>query len=343
MDKIIIKHYDQKDAEEETTAFDPDDYISAATGGDSSCGQTRSGKQFHRSSQSPGEEVILAGSKRRIVMREKPCSEAERAILDQVRAAEEVCRALGVETGDTGTADALVNQVATDVDLICRVATEASNLKGTFVRALKDSAASIKAVVEVLRERTASEEVPKLQSENSRLRRDLDDLRRLVVELREHHSEQVAPTCLPRQGQDFAEELRASVDASVGRMIDARLTGMEEWLPPAKTFRPPLAADKRTEKTTQKAPSSITTSAPVQKRRAPATEESEPVWEAGDGQWTTVVRRKKKKSKKTTAKTCAAAAAAAPTPKKKAQPQPQPQRRGCGIQGWPPLVLRRCY
>ncbi|CAH2104800.1 unnamed protein product [Euphydryas editha] len=116
-------------------------------------------------------------------MWEEPYSEAARAILEQMREAEERRRALGVETGDTRTANTLVNQVATGVDLICRISARSSNLKGAFLLALNDAAASIKVVVEALRERSASDEVRKLQAENSRLKRELDALRRQVMEL----------------------------------------------------------------------------------------------------------------------------------------------------------------
>ncbi|CAH2093282.1 unnamed protein product [Euphydryas editha] len=125
----------------------------------------------------------------------------------------------------------------------------------------------------------------------------MDDLCRQVEEFHKQRSEQAAPTCLPRQEEGIIEEIRASVVALVGRMIDARLAGIKEWLPPEQTLRPPLVADKRREKTTQKAPSSTITPASVRKRRAPLTEESAPACKAGDGQRTTVVGRKKKKSK----------------------------------------------
>ncbi|CAH2096610.1 unnamed protein product [Euphydryas editha] len=199
------------------------------------------------------------------------------------------------------------------------VATRSSNLKGTFQRALKNAAASIKTVVEALRERTASEEVRRLQAENSSLRRDLDDLRRQVVELRGQRSQQSAPTCLQRPEEGLVEKVSASVIRSVGRMIDARFAGLEDRLLPAKTLRPPLAADrKKKERTTQKAPSSSATPAPVKKRRAHVSEEAALAVQTGDGEWTTVAKRAKKK--KTAPMSYAAAAAATPASK---GPQPQ--------------------
>ncbi|CAH2109088.1 unnamed protein product [Euphydryas editha] len=164
-----------------------------------------------------------------------------------------------------------------------------------------------------------AEEVRRLQAENSRLRRDLEDLRRQVVELREQNSSNAAPTCLPRREEGLAEEVSASVIRSVGRMIDARFAGFEDRLLPAKTLRPPLAADRRKEKTMQKAPSSSAKPAPVRRRRPHASEELAPAVKAGDGEWTTVAKRKRKKAPKSYAAAAATAATSAPK-----GPQPQP-------------------
>ncbi|CAH2104359.1 unnamed protein product [Euphydryas editha] len=268
MEKFIITHFENKDMGSESTAVDSDDYSSAATAGETSSGQTRSGKRFRSSPRATGEgSVILAGCKKRILMREEPCTEAERAIEEQVRAAEEGRRALGLDVGDARTADALCKQVVTDVDLIYKVATRSSNLKSMFARALKDSAASIKAVVEALRDRSASEEVRKLQAENNRLRRDLDDLHK-QVELRKHRSELVASTCLPRQGGGLVEEVTASVVETVTRILDARLAGIEERLPPEKVLRPPLAADRRREEA-KIAPASVPMAKKPKKKKRP--------------------------------------------------------------------------
>ncbi|CAH2107673.1 unnamed protein product [Euphydryas editha] len=170
------------------------------------------------------------------------------------------------------------------------MATRSLNLKGTFARALKDSAASIKALVEAIRERSVSDEVRKLQAENSRLRCELDDFCRQVVELQQNCSQQVAPTYLPGQGEDLIEKIQSSHLAAVGRLIDARFAGVEEWLPSQKTLRPPLAADRKKERTTTKAPSSSATPALGRKRRPPTNEVSGPARQNGDGEWTTVTK-----------------------------------------------------
>ncbi|CAH2085123.1 unnamed protein product [Euphydryas editha] len=244
MKPIVLKFYKNKDkdAGEESTMLDSDDYSSAATGSDGG----KRGKRPHESPQpSGGGELILAGCKRRIVRREEPGSEAERAMTEQMRAAEEGRRALGLDTGDPRTADVLARQAATDVDIICTVAARSSNLKGTFQRALQDAAASIKAIVAAFKDRTATDEVRKLQVENARLRSEMDELRQHVAELR--HERGTSSPILPIQtGRvEKLDEMRASITASVGRMFDARFAALEDRLLPERPLRPPLAADKK--------------------------------------------------------------------------------------------------
>ncbi|CAH2101838.1 unnamed protein product [Euphydryas editha] len=132
---------------------------------------------------------MLAGCKRRIIKRDEPCADIERDFEEQARAAEEGRRALGSDSGDPRTADALLKKAHQEIELICRVATRSSNLKGTFVHALKDAAASIQTVVEALKERTASDEVRKLQLENTHLRSEMQELKLQMEELRYQHRE----------------------------------------------------------------------------------------------------------------------------------------------------------
>ncbi|CAH2103736.1 unnamed protein product [Euphydryas editha] len=94
-----------------------------------------------------------------------------------------------------------------------------------------------------------------------------------VVELREQCSKQAAPTFLPKTEEGLLKEVRASVAASVGCMIDACFAGLEERLLREKTQRPPLAAS------TQK-PSPKT-----------ATSDGNP----DVGKWTNVIKNTKKK------------------------------------------------
>ncbi|CAH2100845.1 unnamed protein product [Euphydryas editha] len=104
--------------------------------------------------------------------------------------------------------------------------------------------------------------------------------------------------------EELVEEVRASMIGTLGRMLDAKLAGIEERLLPAKTLRPPLAADRRKEaadsrkEAAQKPKKKKKSSAP--KEKAPASND-----ESDGGEWVTVVRKTKKKS-------YAAAAASAP-------------------------------
>ncbi|CAH2083813.1 unnamed protein product [Euphydryas editha] len=248
---------------------------------------------------------------------------AEEEIAEQARAAEQSRKALGLDLGDSRTADALNKQALQDVDLILKVADRSRNLKRTFVHVIKEAAGSIKAVVEALHTRTAAEEVAKLQAENSRLEKQIAALRSELSELKEmtrSSAQTSSPAQPPRTDADVLEEFKASLLSSVDCMMNARLAGIEERLLPAKTLRPPLAADKK-RKVAQKA------SAPTPAPRTFRAQDKTPQPSASStaakttlacpndgGDWVTVVRKKKK------AKSYADAAAA-PAPKK-----PQPQR-----------------
>ncbi|CAH2092426.1 unnamed protein product [Euphydryas editha] len=267
-------------------------------------------------------------------MLEEPCIEAERAIEEQVRTAEEGRRALGLDVEDPRTADALCKQFGTDLDLIYEVAIRSSYFKGTSVHALKDAAASIKSVVEDLSARSASDDVRKLQLENARLRSEMQELRLQMEELR-HQRRNRAPATPSANGEDPPEEWKASMRGTMGRMLDARLAGLEEQLLPAKSLRPPLAADRIREdgqavpasaaKKKKLAPKTEPASGPASKKMTPRTEPA-PKEGPDGGEWTTVVKKTKKKK----AKSYAAAAAAAPVPSKPqslAQPKPKKARK----------------
>ncbi|XP_045542778.1 uncharacterized protein LOC123723616 [Papilio machaon] len=157
----------------------------------------------------------------------------------------------------------LHEQVQEDLEIIMKVATKSSNLKGTFVRALKDAAASIKEAVEVLGARTQTEETQQLQADNARLRAEMDALRKELAAIKEDlrtrgsagHSDpdvtmEAAPASRPPQTQTpsetlSVEEICRAVMVQVGGMMNARLASLEDRLLPEKNLRPPLAADTR--------------------------------------------------------------------------------------------------
>lgn len=134
---------------------------------------------------------------------------------------------------------------------IIEVAQKSGNLKGTFMKRLKDSAVLLQNIVEALVGRTAADEARHLQAENVRLRRETESLRSELKAYRREFSgmraELAATKAGPSEafGSDWMEEFRASIVASVGAILDARFAGIEDRLLPAAPIRPPLAADRR--------------------------------------------------------------------------------------------------
>ncbi|XP_045541165.1 uncharacterized protein LOC123722718 [Papilio machaon] len=169
----------------------------------------------------------------------------------------------------------LKEQVQEDLDIITKVATKSSNLKGTFVRALKDAAASIKEAVEVLGARTTTDETRQLQAANDRLKAEMADLRKELADLKEElrqrgsassHpdvTEKAAPASRPSQGIPSVEEICRTVLVQVGGMMNARLASLEDRLLPERTLRPPLAADKKKDGRTYAATLSRQSSTPA--------------------------------------------------------------------------------
>lgn len=163
-------------------------------------------------------------------------------------------------------ASADLNKLVLDnVDVIVNVATKSSHLKGTFQKALKDAAASIKEVTAVLLRRTVSEETAKLQADNVRLQADLADIRKELAELKSNlppprvDMEELPHVIVPNSWEEirtqdalphcggnnnWQEELVRSIMIQVGGMINARFEGLKDRLLPEKRIRPSLAADK---------------------------------------------------------------------------------------------------
>ncbi|XP_049884552.1 uncharacterized protein LOC126379775 [Pectinophora gossypiella] len=140
------------------------------------------------------------------------------------------------------TSAALANVVKTSLETITMVATKSSQLKGTYVRALKDAVKGIQEAVSQIRERTMSEEVMRLEAANSKLTREVADLRRDLQELRQRPSQPQSSE--PSLRQLLEETARANAEM-FGNMLNARLAGIEDRLLPEPRRRPPLAADAR--------------------------------------------------------------------------------------------------
>lgn len=170
---------------------------------------------------------------------------------------------LGLQTtedGDERLVEELNQRALQDLEVIGMVATKSSRLKGTFQKALKESADSIKAVVEVLSKRTSTEETNMLRVVNARLEKEMAELRREMADLRNElvqmraapasssspqRLSSVMPRSAPQSVVDLQEELSRSIMLQVGGMVNARLEALESRLLPEQRLRPPLAADCR--------------------------------------------------------------------------------------------------
>ncbi|XP_049870296.1 translation initiation factor IF-2-like [Pectinophora gossypiella] len=122
------------------------------------------------------------------------------------------------------------------------VATKSSQLKGTYVRALKDAVKGIQEAVSQIRARTMTEEVVRLEAANSKLTKEVADLRRDLQELRQRPSQPVSSE--PSLRQLLEETARANAEM-FGNMLNARLAVIEDRPLPEPRRRPPLAADTR--------------------------------------------------------------------------------------------------
>ncbi|XP_049885106.1 uncharacterized protein LOC126380047 [Pectinophora gossypiella] len=138
---------------------------------------------------------------------------------------------------------ALAGIVKASLDTILMVASKSSQLKGTYVRALKDAVKGIQEAVSLIRARTTSEEVLRLEAANDQLSREVAVLRRDLQELRQRPSQSQEPDLR----QMLEESARANAEM-FGRMLNARLAGIEDRLLPEPRRRPPLAADARAAK-----------------------------------------------------------------------------------------------
>ncbi|XP_063628957.1 uncharacterized protein LOC134800388 [Cydia splendana] len=169
---------------------------------------------------------------------------------------------------DNLSAAALSQRVQTSLDAISLVAKNSGNLKGTFVKALKEAAVSIKETFECLLERSTSEETRRLQAQNDSLRAQLTELKAELAQLRVEFRDQFkvpVPVSAPLKPTEITQSTSSSskedtgtgslnlenmmcvMTKKIGLMLDARLGALEleGRLLPAQPMRPPLAADLR--------------------------------------------------------------------------------------------------
>ncbi|XP_046973627.1 uncharacterized protein LOC124540210 [Vanessa cardui] len=246
-------------------------------------------------------------------------TEAAKAAIDE-RAARLRNRAPSVTNEEIPkTSAALDAKVQQALDVVLQVADKSGNLKGTFVRALKTAADSIKGAVADLRALTMSEEVARLEVANAQLSGQLAELRREVAQMRQTPAQ---PKDTNELKKIMEEALRCSRE-QFSTMLNARMEGIERRLLPEPRLRPPLAADR---KAAQNAAASARVTTPAE----PTTTTSSNV--ANSVGSTTVTQRKKKTKRPTMAAQEAAAAAA-----KKAAPAPTP-KPGSSSVSWATVV-----
>ncbi|XP_047513992.1 uncharacterized protein LOC125055580, partial [Pieris napi] len=183
-----------------------------------------------------GEYVGLAAEVAyRKAQREEKRTRAEAEILDSVAQARktrstlllsenEECTIYGGDRSDT-TATVLKRMEAS-LEVVTKVATKSSNLKGGFVQALKQAVLDIRKDAAALAQKTISEETRALRADNERLHREIEELKKRME------------TQMPG-----LEEMEARIYRNLGERLNARLEDLEPRLNPAQRVRPPLAAD----------------------------------------------------------------------------------------------------
>ncbi|KAJ0172270.1 hypothetical protein K1T71_012243 [Dendrolimus kikuchii] len=184
------------------------------------------------------------------------------------RRAPELLRCSGsvTTTDEAGarTAQAIETDVRNALGVIRHVAKVPRGLKGTFMKSLNDSVSIISDAFEVLRGRTESDEIRRLEAANRRLEAEMKELRKELASLRTEivRSRPAPPNTTstpnppppppppasrPIVGGRFEDqdELLRHLTLSLGAMMDAKLAALDDRLLPEKRVRPPLAMDAR--------------------------------------------------------------------------------------------------
>ncbi|XP_045535743.1 uncharacterized protein LOC106719018 [Papilio machaon] len=138
-----------------------------------------------------------------------------------------------------------------NVEVIRKVASTSKNLKGGYVKALRDAAEVITKSTKVLQSRCVTEETKGLQAANARLQAEVAQLRKEVADMKERLLTPKERTEPPQHTDN--EELIRTILCQVGNMVNARFEALEDRLLPEKRIRPPLAADSRPESVVHRA------------------------------------------------------------------------------------------
>ncbi|XP_041986119.1 uncharacterized protein LOC121738235 [Aricia agestis] len=131
---------------------------------------------------------------------------------------------------------------------ILAIANKSTNLKGGYANKIKRATSTLRVVLDALGARTEAEETRRLKADNNRLQRELANLREEVRaykrEFEESRTEAVKAKSSPMSSEQLGI-LERNIARLVGSLVDRRLAGLEERLPPLAPIRPPLAADKK--------------------------------------------------------------------------------------------------
>ncbi|XP_013173114.1 PREDICTED: uncharacterized protein LOC106121832, partial [Papilio xuthus] len=156
------------------------------------------------------------------------------------------------EEEDFQAAGTLSKIIEDNVEVIKKVASTSKNLKGGYVRALRDAAEGIIKTTKALKNRCTTEETRGLQAANSRLQAEVEQLRKEVAEMKQCLlAQHQRPEPAPRSDN---EELVRTILCQVGTMVNARFEALEDRLLPEKRIRPPLASDSRPEPAGRRVP-----------------------------------------------------------------------------------------
>lgn len=160
-----------------------------------------------------------------------------------------------VEVLDSGSLKVHAGLLMESVYDVCRTS---GNLKGPYVKQLRQAALGLRNIVDVLAERSETEESRRLSRENKVLRQKAEDLQSEVKAWKkeaDEKREEARKAWKDRNSQlppDWQESLSAAIEKMghslqnvCGSMINARLEGLEDRLLPRVVVRPPLAGVKR--------------------------------------------------------------------------------------------------
>lgn len=215
------------------------------------------------------KEALVASEREKLEL----SNENEKEIADLIR--QTSCRRaawLALPEWERESTVFIKQRMEDNVAVILKVAQKSGNLKGTYVRSLKDAATHITELNTAALKRTVTEETKLLQEELERLRKENAQIKKemaeyvqkdikteeevqiLKKELAEvkvrlvQNTQNVPEPILSNKNSQVSDQvtevLIATIMRQVGSMIRAQFESIESRLLPEKRLRPPLAADK---------------------------------------------------------------------------------------------------